>query len=329
MAKAGQYWNGTDWVQTLITDDDLLMADNKVATTASIKDSHDNLFIICIGGLNNYDRYFKVIKITKDGVKSVSKSTNLVRIASTWTVNDINQVVSRDGSKIFLWVDTPGTNSNIISINTADINGNDFTYSNVIETAATPKFAIYKDLYIWVAFDATVKIYDYTTKTCIDTDGATIIASLAICCSTGNILYSASNGKLQVITFNAGASTITDALSVATIECAGITSETKQLHIDPFGDLIILTNSGTASTLLKYTTEGVLKDTKDLAAPSYNLNIDTKGNYYYQTALKTYKIDKNGAQGQAFNAIPIEPIRGTGNAGYGSNMTGYQPSINA
>jgi len=338
MAKAAQYFNGVTWSQWpadgLTTED--ITSDGALSTSFStIKDANDNLYILSRINYDTILKRAKVIRIDKLGnVKTCYLWASSLRYTDNY---NITMQISRDG--LYLLVlgafYTNGPNWGFFKVPINKINTQDeitlveVDYFEVTNIDCIKRFAIYKDLYIWVASATTVLIYDYETKANIDTDGATIIASLAIYCSTDNQLYSASNGKLQVITFNAGASPITDSLSVATIDCAGITSATKQMLIDPFGDLIILTNDNTASTLLKYTTAGVLIDTLDLAAPSYNLAIDTKGNYYYQTALATFKIAKNTIQGQAFNPIPAEPIRATGNIGYGSNMTGYQPSVYA
>ena len=100
----------------------------------------------------------------------------------------------------------------------------------------------------------------------------------------------------------------------------------KQILIDKWGDLIILTNSGTASTLLKYTTAGTLIDTKNLAGARYGLDTDRDGNYYIQHALGTEKITANTAQGQAFTSAGVQ-ILPRGNAVFGGSITGYNPAV--
>jgi len=334
MAKAAQYFNGITWSQWpaggLTTDDYTLNTGIIADQFQTIKDSQDNLYIICnysgsqISAGSNVAKS-KVIKLSKTGV-----------ILATYTYSSganyatlVNPILSKDQETIFF----SDYNAVIVTMNAGV-----FTTSSIVAN----KFAIYKDLYIWVAVIGYtyVSLYNYGTKQPIvvnttcgwgNTDGS----SLCICANPNEqelfVLgwhYDSSENQWTRITrmvFN-GTNTLTP---TGTTLLVNYNMNAKQLLIDPFGDLIILTNSGTASTLLKYTTAGVLIDTLDLAAPSYNLAIDTKGNYYYQTASATFKIAKNTIQGQAFNPIPAEPIRATGNIGYGSNMTGYQPSVYA
>jgi len=348
MPKCGQFYDATigEWTQLPaggFTTEDLTLQSQSgavggIATNfKTVKTTDDKLMVFCWNNSGYGDR-MKIITILPNGSYTLSSSdyaggnTALSAIYATSPI-----VISKDGTMLF-WISAnhSGDPTGLCSVLVSDLSDSAFTITVEPYPDTATQFCIFKDFYIWIVSGGTVKIYDYTTKTCIDTDGATIIASLAICCSTGNILYSASNGKLQVITFNAGASPITNALSVATIECAGITSATKQMLIDPFGDLIILTNSGTASTLLKYTTAGVLIGTAiTLANPSYNLAIQPydeenptifDGSLRYETALVTYKVPN--IAGQPLPAKESHILwRNTGNVGYGSNRTGYQPSV--
>lgn len=103
----------------------------------------------------------------------------------------------------------------------------------------------------------------------------------------------------------------------------------RQSIIDKWGDLIIITNTGTASTLLKYSTAGVkIGDTITLSGAMYNLNTDKDGNYYYSNALGTYKVPKNTAQGQAIAPLVDHiKIRDNGMTTFGNNISGYNPAV--
>jgi len=324
MPKCGQFYDTTtgEWTQLPtggLTTADITVSGVLCITFDTIKDSDDNLYILAYTSISPYVQC--IIKLTKSGIK-----TKTILSGGSFYFSTPRLKISRNKSMLLFGFNSFPHKRGILSVNIADlIDGTTIVpdeFFNTTQIGYTLPWEIYKDLYIW-QLDGDgdlLNIYDYTAKTAILGYPLSIIQSLCTCCSSTNILYSASAGKLQVVTLD------NSTLHVATIDCAGITASTKQMLIDPFGDLIILTNSGTASTLLKYTVTGVLIDTKSLANPSYNLNIDTKGNYYYQTALATFKIDKNTAQGQAFDSV-VTKIRDTGNTGYGSNMTGYQLSV--
>jgi len=331
MAKAGQYYNGTDWQQFGLTTEDITLSNNVVATVFhTIKDKNDNLFITCFGGSGGYA---KVIRLDKNGVNAVANMGNL-HYSSPPPTSKTPIMLSRDNETLFC---VDGGHGAVWTIPTDFEDG--VTQSSNFQSScewytANAIAAIYKDLYIWVASGATVKIYDYTTKAELasvaligDWQGTT-----GITCSTDNTLYIIGRSTYYGLQINKFAF---NGVNVLTKTDYTITNNiyTKQLLIDPFGDLIILTNSGTASTLLKYTTAGVqIGAAVTLDNPSYNLNIGKlkdDGSYklYYQTALKTFSVNNTTAHAEIPALVNHVEIRGTGNTGYGSNYTGYQPSV--
>jgi len=338
MPKCGQFYDTTtgEWTQLPqggLTTADITLSANHVANIfISCKDANDNLYIACgyDGAGNNYTEQAKLIMITKDGIVKKRYLWNYSAYAAGQYMTFIE--MSRDGLNVIVGATSgAGDQCDLYSITVASIiaesTSADYTLLISGDSATIPRFSIFKDLYFWAVSGSTVKIYNYETKALL-ASGDFNWACNGLSVSIDNTLYVISSNlyysHIKKFTF-------TGTSLIGTTICENpptVNGLAKQLLIDPFGDLIILTNNDAASTLLKYTTAGVLKDTKALAAPSYNLNIDTKGNYYYQTALKTYKIDKNTAQGEAFTGVGTE-IRGTGNVGYGSNMTGYQPSVYA
>jgi len=343
MAKVGQYWNGTDWEQFGLTTADITLGlgwqsiVEQATYFISIKDSDDNLYMLC-GKSGLSSSRAKFIKITKTGIKTIA-TLNYDYSASldyhTYYTN--NMVLSRDNQSIVCTLRKPGGSNDISSIYelpTVFDDGTAIAPINFFPTLAyssVAKFAIYKDLYIWVASGNTVKIYDYTTKAELASVSPGESGYL-ICCDNNNTAYALYHSidtlTLRKITFN-GYTLSNTLIFNGNIGYAYYTP--KQLLIDPFGDLIILTNSGTASTLLKYTTAGVQIGTAiTLANPSYNLNVDIDGNYFYYTALAEYMVPANATAGQPIKPLNEHiPTRGTGIVGYGSNTTGYQPSVYA
>jgi hypothetical protein len=335
--KIGQYWNGTTWAQLpaggLTTADITLQSGGVANVFYTMKDKDDSLFILCYL-TTTPNGLAKIIRITKNGIKTTANWGNIYsRVPPT---SKTPLLLTRDNTTIFA---VDGNNATIWALptNFADGDTLNATISSAMSSWVNGSAAIYKDLYIWVASGRTVKIYDYTTKVelasvNIESYGAVI----SISCSTDNELYLAysggdSNHYLYKLTFD-GINTITKTNLLYTGNYSTIT---KQLLIDPFGDLIILTNSGTASTLLKYTTAGAQIGTAiTLANPSYNLNIGklkNDGSYklYYQTALKTFSVNNTTANAAIPALLNHVEIRGTGNTGFGSNYTGQQPSVYA
>jgi hypothetical protein len=275
----------------------------------------------------------KIVKISKTGTVSVSYITGNYFIYQRDAYENNTPLLSKDGTKIFVQLAGDGK-SQLYSISTADIGNGNIVPTLIIANSLSKfiKFAIYKDLYIWVASGNTVNIYDYTTKAELASIGVANYAIYAIVCDAENNLYineesSGADRGLTKIEFD-GVGTLT---KTRIFNKYNAFPYTKQLLIDPFGDLIILTNSGTASTLLKYTTAGVQIGTAiTLANPSYNLNVDIDGNYFYYTALAEYMVPANATAGQPIKPLNEHiPTRGTGIVGYGSNTTGYQPSVYA
>jgi hypothetical protein len=348
--KAGQYWNGTTWAQLPaggLTTEDITIATGIVANEFySIKDASNNMYVLCCNRTGN--KSAKLLKLSSS-LGSVEKyciiSPNVP--PQTGQTRGMQLALSKDNSYLFIGFNSAPYSAGFFEpLMSLYVVGTDFTSGVTIDNstvmgvfAENAKFAIYKDLYIWVASGTTVKIYDYNAP------HALLASSIpenkefyAISCSTENILYTICyrggydpSMYIMVYGYNSTLEVQLVGEFVFDYSIMGIVFDTKQLLIDPYGDLIILTNSGTASTLLKYTTAGVQIGTAiTLASPSYNLNVDIDGNYFYYTALAEYMVPANATAGQ-----PIKPLnehiktRGTGIVGYGSNTTGHQPSVYA
>lgn len=298
----------------------------------SVKDSNDTCYVICWSSTNQ--TWHKIIKITSSGVitRARFKFSDDSFVSNNVAYFTPHYILSRDELSIFAGAELQSaTNNCIIQIFLNFINDVDFTVEKYFTSGAPVISAIYQDRYIWVASGTTVKIYDYTTKA----ELASVVVSNShgnmsypnsICCDVYNNLYIHARFQncydyCNKIIFN-GLS-----LNQGIIITEDIQRTAKQMLLDKYGDLIILTNSGTASTLLKYTTAGVqVGATLDLGGAFYNLNTDKDGNYYYSNALGTYKIAANSAQGQAFTGVGSK-IRGNGMTSYGSNITGYAPAV--
>jgi hypothetical protein len=331
MGKAVQYYNGLNWQQFGLTTQDILIEYANLDVVANnfhtVKDSNDNIYISCFP-LNNQSsgvapEYGKIIKIDKLGNKTISK-IGLWYKAYT-AENQGVMILSRDETKLFVSQINAAGKREIATVDIADIvDDQTITTTAFMNTSTTShKFAIYQDRYIWVASGSTVKIYDYETKAEL-ASASTTNTVFSLCCSDTNTLYITDyNQQIKKLVFN-GVSIITvTALTVLQTQLVNV----KQLLIDKWGDLIILTNSGTVSTLLKYTTAGVqIGTTLGLSGASYNLNTDYEGNYYYSNALGTYKITANTAQGQAFTGTGTL-IRSSGMTTYGNNITNFNPSV--
>lgn len=335
MAKAVQFYNTNTSLfdQYDITEADVTLGGVVVANRFfSTKDANDNLYLFCGSTLGGSSYYAKIFKIEKNGNKTYCELQYSSSQYVGATENErIGFYLQRNGKVwVYSWKQT----------NTYHLwelpnfsNGQAITLQNSIIPAGTIQlFAVYQDRYIWVASGTTVKIYDYGSKAelaSVSVVGTDQYSCMAV--NSNNELYIACKNsanayhRLYKIVFN-GASTLT--ANVLYEETTAPFNSAKQLLIDKLGDLIILTNSGTASTLLKYTTAGVQIGTAlNLANPSYNLNTDSQGNYYYSNALATYKIAANTAQGQNFTGTGTK-ILDSGMTTYGNDTTGYLVSAN-
>jgi len=337
MAKAGQYYNGTDWIQAQLDVADYTTTSNIVCSFFyTIKDKFDNLYILCFTNGSGWDDGIPFIKITKDGIKTVTKVSSYNDECRH--NSNISLCLSKDQLSVFAtFTDSlvEGLKSLNTDMTTTSIRGTQI-FSNV------SKFAIYKDLYIWVASGTMVGIYDYTTKAELASVSLSSPTALTMVLNTENDLYIQYKGSdttyNQLLKLSFNGLVINTTTVIANEEPSSVfkaMTNFKQLLLNPFGDLIILTNSGTASTLLKYTTAGVQIGTAiTLANPSYNLNIGKlkdDGSYklYYQTALKTFSVNNTTAHAEIPALVNHVEIRETGNTGYGSNYTGQQPSVYA
>lgn len=325
MAKTEQYFDGVSWQQFGLTTEDITL--NIVGGSSgianifyTIKDSNDNMFVFCGNTTTSYGS-LNIIKIDKSGNKTIVKNSSQYN-GNNFGSRSLRPTLSRDESIIYCMMYRAANAYALYAVDTTTL-----SQSYSFGFTAAWHFAIYQDRFIWAVSGTNVYIYDYSTKTQLATLGSLLAVPTACCCDTNNNLYVTYSGVanwLQKFTFN-GASTITQTV-INNIQV----SNTKQLLIDKWGDLIILTNSGTVSTLLKYTTAGVQIGTAiTLSAPSYNLNTDYQGNYYYSNYLSTYKIPANTESGQEIVALNLHQLfRNSGCTTYGNNMTSWSPGVN-
>lgn len=336
MAKAVHYNNGNIWQQFGLDVADYTLITGQMANQfCCIKDSKDNLFVFCgadtsAGGDSGGKG--KIIRISSTGVKT-SATLN-------WNYSCYPQVkaaIHRDElhAMIETYTSNPSLSQKLYwSIPLDFANGDLISEPSEKIASADSKFAIYQDRYIWVASGTSVKIYDYTTKAELASYTIGTLTYANILVDTDNVCYvsfkssSATFNQLVKLVYNN-----TPTLQPTTIIANEYPTSDfkalvlKQMLIDKYGDLIILTNSGTESTLMKYTTAGVQVGTAlTLGGDYYNLNTDKDGNYYYSNALGTYKILANTAQGQAFTGVGTK-IRDSGMTTYGNNITGYSPAV--
>jgi len=334
MAKAGQFYNTLtqQWSQPNLDIShytlDVGQYANKFITH---KASDDNLWILALR--SDFGYIGRVINISKTGTVTSGKLNWTSAYCPSVSDGIVGFYPQRDGKLWFCCYDGI-TDVKLFELDKFFSDGATITQpASIFTLTGSSKIGFYKDLYIWVASGTTVKIYDYTTKA--ELSSYAISSSYPITgvvCDANNVFYITRTGisaSILKYDFN-GISSMKQ-----TVICNNSISNSKQLLIDPFGDLIILTNSDTASTLLKYTTAGVqIGAAVTLDNPSYNLNIGKlkdDGSYklYYQTALKTFSVNNTTAHAEIPALVNHVEIRGTGNAGFGSNYTGQQPSVYA
>jgi hypothetical protein len=317
MAKAGIYHHDGIIDNFELTTADITASTGRICNVfCVVKDSNDNCYIVCCNS-SAMDTPIVLIKIDKNGNKTIAK------LQEIGYGNYIKKVIlSRDEQTLF-FVAYNSQQSNYIAYSTLVTFTNGAT--EIVPTSYRDIFSliagmdIYQDRYIWTAHSTTVKVFNYDTKVLIDSE--TITGILTMCLSSQNVLYIISADKLTVCVLN------TNIITKTEITTTGAFTNAQQMLIDKWGNLIILTNSGTNSHLKKYTTAGVLVDDIDLGSAFFNLDTKRTGEYYYSNDLHTYEIPKNTAQGQIFNT-PVE-INSTGMVTYNNNMTGYRPSIQA
>lgn len=334
MSKAGQAYNGVEWVQFRLTTADITLDTGIVANQFYfVKDSQDNIYIICWSSTTQ--TWWKIIKITSSGIVTRAR----FKFSDSYIGNDLGYftpfiILSRDELSIFAGGQVINTAKACLMHIELDFTDNvDFSSTKIITSVAYNGLlsSIYQDRYIWTTSGTTISVYDYTTKALIASATGFILGATN---AFANTLYSmclSSNNELYIIGEYGGYSlnkvTLNGTVLASTRLVVADFSNNKQMLIDKWGDLVILTNSGTASHLLKYTTAGDLIEDKTLLYPSFNLNTDSEGNYYFQTNIKTYQIIANDAQGEVFSSAGIE-IRSSGAIGFSSNFTGYSPSVN-
>jgi hypothetical protein len=326
MSKSAQYHHNNIIDQFGLTTADIMLIPNTIANQFfSVKDSQDNIYIFCgyySSGEYPISCFGRIIKIDKLGNKTYTNlpyGTNTSMIVNT---KGKQIALTRDEQNVII-SNSYSDNDNIIPVTAfdADINtGVDrVSFGNII----TDKYwDLYQDRYIWTASGSTVSVYDYTTKALIDSETITSSSNYTLCVDVNNVsyliydVYGATYLQKNIL----NGSTITKTVYSVIVEM----SKAKQMLIDKWGDLIILTNSGTKSRLLKYTTAGVIIENKDIGGAKFSLGTDSDGNYYYSDALNTFKIPAGSVAGADFNE-PVQ-IRTAGMITYGNDITGYNVS---
>jgi hypothetical protein len=322
MGKAVQYYNGLNWQQFGVTEADYITGGIVSDIFTSVKDSNDNLYIICQKTGTAYS-YLPIIKISKNG--TINK---YLTAGKTWAyrvlLESCSPILSRDESKLFFMADTGGGDIQLFSINLINLAAgyNITTEMGLGYHTANPKFAIYQDRYIWVSVGSTVRIYDYDTKA--ELASVTYRDNYSICAMPNMdrlIMYGVDTaGAIVKYEYN-------NTSTIATTQLAtnvGDAYNYKYMLIDKWGDLIILQKE--TPKLLKYTTSGTLIQSISLGTTYYNLNTDSQGSYYYLNALATYKIAANTAQGQNFTGTGTK-ILDSGMTTYGNNITNFNPAV--
>lgn len=325
--------------EALLTTADITLVTNEVANSFfSLKDSADNIYIMCMFTTNyNTDTKLKIIKITSLGIKT-SATVN-------WRYSGFYDsrlspmfVLSRDEQTIFAFINNSGSTAqgNLYSLSTIFTDGGYITTSTVLVLNTNSlKFAIYQDRYIWTASDTTVSIYDYATKALIDSETTTATVNYGMCVSVDNTCYLLyyTGSSIVLVKFVLNDNTITK----TTVAVPNDAINAKQMVIDKWGDLVILTNSGTASHLLKYTTAGLLIQDLNLSVAeilgvgrvAFSLNVYSTKNL--NGTLKDCQVSVENdlifllsepvtSQGQSFGHFTRELM--TGNTTYNNDNGG-------
>jgi len=329
--KLANIWNQFPEPAGLTTEDIKLRFDYAQTLAnvfRSVKTSTNDIYILCGCTGDDYYAYLKVIKIDKFGIKTIIQLTNLGAYQSRQNQSDswwYNMILSRDEKNIYFnRFSQAGAYVSVINLD-------NFVNDGATTTGIVGKFTIYQDRYIWAANGTTLSILNYETKALIVEVNTTVNIN-CISCSINNELYfihTDQGESLTKATFN-GISTITFVSYTPSIE---LNQYVKQLIIDKWGDLIILTNSGTVSTLLKYSTTGIWIDTLDATFMGdygtcvYNLYTDSLGIYGWSNALGTYEMSAHSTtgKGQLFSRS-ITKTRNGGITIYGSDPSGYNVS---
>jgi hypothetical protein len=326
MSKAEQYFDGVSWQQFGLTTEDITL--NIVGGSSgianifyTIKDSNDNMFVFCGNTTTSYGS-LNIIKIDKSGNKTIVKNSSQYN-GNNFGSRSLSPTLSRDESIIYCMMYRAANAYSLYAVDTTTLSQ---SYSFGFTTAW--QFAIYQDRFIWVANGTTLYIYDYVSKSQLDSE--TIASNKCLCCDTNNVLYLIGGISEPYVLTKAVFNGINTIVETTLASITGQFANAKQMIIDKWGDLIILTNSGTVSTLLKYKTDGTQIGTAlTLSAPSYNLNTDYQGNYYYSNYLSTYKIPANTESGQEIVALNLHQLfRNSGCTTYGNNMTSWNPGVN-
>lgn len=288
-----------------------------------IKDSHDTLYILCAYSSPpfNYNVPAKIIKFTSAGVKTfvyldAGLGNNSIRVNTTGK----NLILSRDETTLFL--NGGSTDQSSIKCSRIFDVKTEFTdpvTTYTVDTTPSPANSrnfIFKDLYYWY-YDGAVHILNYDGFAELDSETAGTFKCAAL--SKDNILYGITASVIEKFVF-------TTVLSKTSISVTtDLFQHAIEAKMDKDSNILILTNDGSNSTILKFEEDGTqVGSTLDLGGVYYNLNTDYLGNIFYSNAFGTYKSPYN-ATGLTSGTI----IRGTGLTSYGNNITGYEPATNA
>jgi len=340
MSKAIQYMVNTNGVYTTqqfqLTTEDLELATGVTANyICSCKGSDDTIYILC--GMNeNVNRFGKIIKITSNGTTTISQFSaygDLIKVCVWNSTFPSSIALNRSEDCLFIrtmMATSGGFWSAILRIPITALQSptiQDASY-NIFNTS---KIQLYRDLYIWGLSGSVVSIYNQSTPYDQIAVSGSIGNIRSISVDNNNQCWVGStdvdnNSYLNKLIYNGVSFTTT----IYLLGISDIIVNAKQSLIDKWGDLIIITNEGTTSNLIKINLTGTssIIDNIDLGGVRYNLNTDKDGTYFYSNNLNTWKIPANTAQGQVFSATKTV-IRGTGMITYGNDITGYMVSVNS
>jgi len=183
-------------------------------------------------------------------------------------------------------------------------------------------FSLYRDLYIWNIQTSILHIRSQSSPyNSLSAISESAILSMSV--DINNQAWIVSPSFIHKLVYSTSITKTTTAFTIDTFKYV------KQSLIDKWGDLILITNNLTTSTLIKINLIGTpsIISTIDLGGVRYNLNTDKDGTYFYSNGLNTWKIPANGSQGSVFSALGNHTIiRGTGMTTYNNDITGYMVS---
>lgn len=324
MSKSLQFFNGASWYQHLLTASDILVGSGIPANIFfSLIDKDETTYIYCgYTGIGSTNRG-KLIAIDNLGNKRVA-TLNWNHSASEIMTTNVKMVELRNGN-IMLMVRGSSSVVRVYEISTSFLDGASISEPSPINVNSTANFEVYKEDYIWIALTSgTVILYNYA-RTQIDSIVLTGSVTSMKADILNNLYYTLQGppALLGVITFDG-----IDEISNTDLNLVDVEENIKEMIIDKWSDLILISVLAGSSILAKFDNNGVGINTIPVATNIYGLDTDYKGNYYYSNGLETYQITANVAQGDPIDDLVNHVLlRNTGVFTYNNNITGYNPAV--